>query len=210
MAIYQTVEVIPNSNYNLTIHAMMRSDAPIEDRNQGEYAMDWGLDYSGQGKYYKVQQWVNMPMEEQFRRGPYGPQHDSKPLFFERFTSTVHTGGSNRLTLFIRAVKIEPTGTEVNYNVDDVSLIGPYPLAPPPQPETSAGSSDAIPAAASAEDITSPGEEEAAPPASENNLPDAGAILPRNISGGALTLGGLILIVLGAMATSSLLKSRKT
>jgi hypothetical protein len=206
MAIYQTVEVSPNANYNLTIHALMRSDAPQEDRNQGEYAMDWGIDYSGEGKYYKVTQWVNMPVVEQLRLGGFGPQNDALPLFFERFTSTVHTGSSNKITLFIRAVKLQPTGTEVNYNVDDVSLIGPYPVAPPPQPEIVNGPPEVIPAAASEETAT----EDSTSPASDNNLPNAGAILPRNISGGALALGGLVLIVLGATAASSLLYSRKT
>ena len=207
MAIYQTVEVIPNANYNLTIHALMRSDAPKEDRNQGEYTMDWGIDYSGEGKYYKVTQWVNMPVVEQLRLGGLGPQNDALPLFFERFTSTVHTGSSNKITLFIRAVKLQPTGTEVNYNVDDVSLIGPYPVAPPPpQPGTANGSTEIIPAAASAETAA----EDSTPPASDNNLPHAGTILPRNISGGVLAFGSLILIILGATAASSLLYSRKT
>ena len=42
MAIYQTVDVVPNSNYQLTIHALMRSNAPAPLRNKGDYAMDWG------------------------------------------------------------------------------------------------------------------------------------------------------------------------
>ncbi|MFN8459789.1 MAG: hypothetical protein U0401_34930 [Anaerolineae bacterium] len=42
------------------------------------------------------------------------------------------TGNSRQLTLFIRGVKREPTGTEVNFNIDDVTLLGPYPLPPTP------------------------------------------------------------------------------
>ncbi|MFN8459788.1 MAG: hypothetical protein U0401_34925 [Anaerolineae bacterium] len=40
IGIYQTVNVEPNTLYNLTFFAMMRTDAPIELRNQGQYGMD--------------------------------------------------------------------------------------------------------------------------------------------------------------------------
>ena len=37
IAIFQTVDVVPNSVYNLTIHAIMRTDAIETERNEFEY-----------------------------------------------------------------------------------------------------------------------------------------------------------------------------
>jgi hypothetical protein len=190
MAIYQTVQVVPHANYKLTIHALMRSDAPEPLRNQGDYGMDWGIDYTGEGKYYKVEQWVTMPISEQLRLGSAGPPGEAQHLFFQRITATVFTGNADKLSLFIRGVKITPSGTEVNFNVDDVSLIGPYPVASP--------AAEAIPAAA--EDRP-----ETALPAGEENLPDAGGWLLPQISLGALILAGVILVLLGVSAAKSLM-----
>lgn len=195
MAIYQTVPVVPNSNYRLTIHALMRSDAPEPLRNQGDYGMDWGIDYTGEGKYYKVEQWVTMPISEQLRLGSAGPPGEAQHLFFQRITATVFTGNAGKLSLFIRGVKITPSGTEVNFNVDDVSLIGPYPVAPP--------AAEAIPAAA--EDAPETAPDEVVPPADQESLPDAGGELLPQISLGALLLAGMVLVVLGVRAAKNLM-----
>ncbi len=200
MAIYQTVNVVPNSAYSLTVHALMRSDAPEADRNQGEYSMAWGVDYTGEGKYYKVEEWVEMPLEEQRRLGSGGPPNDNDGLFYERITGTVLTRDSGQLSLFIRGVKIEPTGTEVNFNVDDVSLIGPYPPPPPPpQPAAPVGEPAVVPVTG----VFIPTDKEA-------DLPDAGAVLPKGISIGVLILGGLVLVVAGIRAVGTLLDRGKT
>jgi hypothetical protein len=227
MAIYQTVDVVPNLVYNLTIHALMRTDAPIELRNKGQYAMDWGIDYSGQGKYHLVQQWVPMTMTEQLRIGSNTVSSDEpKRLFFQLITGTIYTANSNKITLFIRGVKVEPTGTEVNFNVDDVSLIGPYPLPPTPTPTplptatfpplptlTPTPTSTSTPVPAATPTTISPGlpttGDSVVPASEQNNLPDAGAILPKTISFSALGLGGAILIVLGVSAVSNLLSKQK-
>ncbi|MFN8457429.1 MAG: hypothetical protein U0401_22680 [Anaerolineae bacterium] len=135
IAIYQTVDVVPNTLYNLTFFAMMRTDAPIELRNKDQYGMDWGIDYTGQGKYHLVQQWQPITLTEQLRIGSNTVSVDEPArLFFEQITGSVLTGNTRRLTLFIRGVKREPTGTEVNFNIDDVTLLGPYPLPPTPTP----------------------------------------------------------------------------
>ena len=125
MTIYQTVDVIPNMDYLLTIHALMRSDGHLAERNQGAYAMQWGIDTQGRGKDYLVENWVQMPLDEQQRLGSNGPQDDNTHLYFQAVTHTIRTGNSNKLTLFIRGIKIEPTGTELNFNIDTVSLLGP-------------------------------------------------------------------------------------
>ncbi|MFN8459377.1 MAG: hypothetical protein U0401_32790 [Anaerolineae bacterium] len=131
IAIYQTANVAPNTTYNLTLHAIMRSQAPAQDRNKNEVEMHWGIDFSGQGNYDNVQTWHLMPLTEQFRLGSTGEYPEDKPLFYETITGTVQTGNSNRLSLFIRGLKKFSTGTEVNFDVDDVSLVG-VAAAPPP------------------------------------------------------------------------------
>jgi hypothetical protein len=236
IAIYQTVDVVPNAFYNLTIHALMRSDAPIEDRNMGDYKMEWGIDYRGSGKHNNVLIWHTMPLSEQLRIGSNGfHSHDRQRLYFQRIFTTVHTADSSRITLFIRGLKVEPTGTEVNFNIDDVSLIGPYfPPAPTPATEeeeviplpdeeitptqtvsptatpTDRDRFEIIPSSARIADDNSAGNELAAPANIEDHLPSSGAVRPRRISLGALVLGGLILVILGASAANGLLNRPKT
>ncbi len=135
IAIYQTVNVAPNTTYNLTLHAIMRSQAHPDARNKSEVEMHWGVDFSGQGSYQNVQTWHLMPLTEQFRQGSNGDFPDDKPLFYETITGTVQTGSSNRISLFIRGLKKFPTGTEVNFDVDDVSLVGVAAAPPPAQTE---------------------------------------------------------------------------
>jgi hypothetical protein len=187
IAIYQTVNVTPHANYLLTMHAMMRSDAPRELRNKGDYSMAWGVDYTGQGKYHRVENWVTMPLTEQLRIGSSGPGDEARALYFQLITGTINTGASGKLALFIRGVKVNPTGTEVNFNVDDVSLLGPYAVA--------------APAAAPAEEETLP------PPAPDNNLPAAGAVLPQPAAGPTPALAGLLLVGLGLAAVHRLLQT---
>ncbi len=223
MAIYQTANVTPNANYFLTIHALMRSDAPEDLRNQGDYAMHWGIDYSGTGSYGNVQNWITMTLTEQPRRGSATlDPAEAEGLTFERITATVTTGNSNRITLFIRGMKFEPTGTEVNFNVDDVSLIGPYPiiqptatptvplilpvlpvLTPTVPPSTSAiPTPDISTVPPSTPPIPTPG----LPVTGGDVLPDAGTVLPKDFSTAALLLAGLVFVFLGAKAVGDLLR----
>jgi hypothetical protein len=184
IAIYQTAKVAPNASYDLTLYAIMRSQVQAGDRNKHEFEMSWGIDFLGEGNYDNVEEWHMMPLEEQFRLGSTGEYPEDIPLFYEMITGTVSTGDSNKITLFIRGLKKFSTGAEVNFDIDDVSLMGP-----PPGPVV------IITPEATAEE--------------EDSLPNSGAILPKNISGGALIFGGLVLVVLGAVATTSLLQNRK-
>ena len=147
--------------------------------------------------YNKPHSWGEEPPDEKLRDSNGMPPRDDGHLFFQRiFTNVIRTDNTNKLTLFIRGLKIEPTGTEVNFNIDGVSLIGPY--FPPPDDDatpTTNGAPQAIPAAL--------------PASADNSLPDAGATLPQDISSGALALGGLALIVLGASAVNGLLQKSK-
>lgn len=182
IAIHQTVDVAPNSTYNLEFYAIMRTQAPPTDRNRHEFEMHWGVDFSGEGDYDNVGEWHLIPLEEQFRLGSAGQFPDDVPLAYEVVTGTVETGESNRITLFIRGMKKFSTGTEVNFDVDDVSLVGPPPGTQPAAPEA---------------------------PAEGGSMPDTGVTLPGNVSAGALALGGLVLVVLGVTAAAGLLHHRK-
>jgi len=186
IAIHQTVDVVSNASYNLTIHSIMRSQAPAQDRNKNEFELHWGVDTSGEGNYDNVQVWNRMPLTEQFRLGSTGKYPEDVRLFYETITSTIQTTGTNRITLFIRGLKKFPTGTEINFDVDDVSLIGPQPSAvqPTSTPTSTAATANATPPAA---------------------IPATGTVQTRNVSGGVLAMGGLVLIMLGASATVRLL-----
>ena len=188
IAIYQTVDVAPDSTYDLELFAILRSMVQPGDRNKDEFAMHWGVDYAGEGEYENVEEWVFMPLEEQSRLGSTGEYPDDIPLFYERITGTIETGESDKITLFIRGLKKFATPPEVNFDVDDVSLVGP-----PPGPIV------IITPEAPAEDDT----------AAEEMMPDTGAALPEQFSAGALALGGLVIVVLGVGAAAGLLLTRK-
>lgn len=188
IAIHQTVNVASNATYSLTIHALMRSQVQAADRNNHEFEMHWGVDFSGEGNYDNVKEWTLMPLEEQFRLGSTGKFPEDVPLFYELITGTISTGESTRISLFIRGLKKFSTGAEVNFDVDDVSLVGP-----PPGTIV----------------VITPEAPAASPPQEEAKLPTSGAILPKNISIGALLLGGLVLVVLGTGAAANLLQHRK-
>lgn len=196
VAIHQTVDVRPNSTYDLTLHAIMRTQVQPADRNNNEFEMHWGVDFSGTGDYKNVEEWVLMPLEEQFRLGSTGEYPDDLPLFYETITGTVSTGDSSRITLFIRGLKKFPTGAEVNFDVDNVSLVGP-----PPGPIVVI--TPEVPADTTADDSSSTPTEE------DNNLPATGVILQGDFSEGAVILGGLMLVILGVGAATSVLQNRK-
>lgn len=182
IAIYQTVDVATNADYELTLHAIMRTDARMEDRNKFEYEMQWGVDPFGEGNIENVQQWVVMPLTEQLRIGSNGDFPDNEPLMFEVVTGTIRTGADNsRITLFIRGIKKFATNAEVDFNVDDVSLVGPAP-----------GSTISnIP--------------QAAPPDEDSPLPITGLTTEARTSIPTLLFGGLVLLMLGGVATGKML-----
>jgi hypothetical protein len=180
MGIYQTVTVVPNSEYDLTMYVMMRSESQPNFRTNNDFEMSWGIDFSGGGNYDNVDEWVEMPLTEQFRLGSTGPDDDDETLFYEMITGTVRTQDRDTLTLFIRGLKRWPSDTEILFDVDDVTLIGPRP----------------VPASAPAPVAAAP----APQPASGNNLPASGGTLPTTMPVSIVVLGGIVLALLGASA----------
>ncbi len=182
IAIYQTIEnLVPNATYDLTLYAMMRSDARIEFRNNNDYEMSWGIDQLGQESISSIDTWHVMPLTEQSHLGSANPnEDDDEPLFYEMITGTIITTDTDTVTLYIRGVKRYPFETEILFDVDNVSLVGPRPSA----------------STASTTETTE---------TVEANLPDSGATLPRQITPGSVILGGIVLVLLGASAAVSVL-----
>jgi hypothetical protein len=183
IAVHQTVGVSANSQYDLTLWAIMRTQAPEIDRNKSEVEMHWGVDFTGAGDYNNVTEWHLMPLTEQYRLGSTGEYPQDVPLRYEMVTGTIQTGENNQITLFLRGLKKFPTGTEVDFNIDDVSLIGaaggPAPTATP-----------------------------TLVPGATPEMPTSGAITSENTSMGSVLLGGLVLVALGSTAAFNLLKKR--
>lgn len=185
VAIYQTVPVMPNATYVLTFYALMRSQAQAADRNIFEHEMAWGVDFAGGGEYQAVETWNTLSLNEQFRLGSTGQYPEDIPLQYQLITGTIQTGDSNQITLYIRGLKKFSTGTEVNFDVDEVALVGPAPgiivkptvISPQPTPGVS--------------------------------LPVSGATVTGNISLGVLILGGLVLGALGFGAVTGLRQKRR-
>lgn len=156
VAVYQTTTVVPNSTYELSFQALMRSDAPTELLNTDEYEMYWGVDYSGRGDYDNVADWVPIPLEEQPRTGSNRyrqEQNTYKTLKFELARGRVFVTNQNQISLFIRGIKRNATGIEVNFNVDNVALVGPSPeyqmsptrVPPPEEEEVTEGEPTVVP-----------------------------------------------------------------
>ncbi len=126
MAIFQTVEVLPDTDYDLQFWAILRTDALKEARNQHEVEMSWGIDPRGQGNYENVAEWHFMPLTEQARRGSFNEFLDDQArLKYQMITGTVRSPvDSRQITLFIRGLKKFGTHLEVNMDIDEVSLVG--------------------------------------------------------------------------------------
>jgi hypothetical protein len=128
VGIYQMVSVVPNADYVLTLHGLVRSDeGSVEASNYG-YRMQYGIDYTGGTNWESTNiKWIELPWDEQPREDPTG----QNVYHISTYTATVKTE-ANKLTLFIRGLKKWADSKEGNYDVDGVSLVGPsYPGVQP-------------------------------------------------------------------------------
>ena len=207
MAVHQTVDVVPNSDYHLTMYVILRSESQPDFRNRNDFEMSWGVDLSGGANYDNVDDWNIMTLTEQFRLGSTGPDDDNDLLFYEMITGTIRSDDNARLTLFIRGLKRWPLNTEVLFNVDDVSLVGPKPGAAAPVADDPAAESEPAESTESTPAESSTSTE--SPSSTEGALPQSGGVLNGNIPVGSVVLGGVVLILLGTSATASLLLRRR-
>jgi hypothetical protein len=113
--IYQTVNVVPGETYELTLHGQTRTgEGDIQASDYG-YRMQLGIDYDGGGGWTAVEDWVELPWDEQ--------RFDSESLFFYDYVTPVVATGS-RLTIFIRTWNKWPDPGRVEYTLDAISLRG--------------------------------------------------------------------------------------
>lgn len=112
LGIYQTVDVVSGQAYELSLHGLVRADTPFEQYGHRLY---WGVDHNGGGDWQAVENWVELPWDQQ-------------PRVADEFTfnhySTVITPTGQSLTLFIRGHSKWPRYSEANFNVDGASLRG--------------------------------------------------------------------------------------
>jgi len=116
--IYQTVSVVAGTPYTLTMHGMLRVLPNDPDMNNWAYIVQWGIDSSGGTDWGSVA-WKDVPWQNTYDWQKPGPLSD--------FTTTF-TAPSNKITLFIRALKKFPTnGRDLFVNLDGISLFGQLP-----------------------------------------------------------------------------------
>ncbi len=129
LGIYQTARVMPGKPYTFTMRGLVRTNTGNIQETSFGYRMQTGFDLKGGQDWEAVQEWVELPWDEQLRL------QDS--FRFETYTTTL-TASSDKLTVFIRAWKKWGDAGEGDFNVDDVSLVGPTLVTPsaPPIPST--------------------------------------------------------------------------
>ncbi len=116
--IYQTVSVVAGTQYTLTLHGMLRVLPNDPDMNNWAYIVQWGIDPNGGNDWGSVA-WKDVPWQNTYDWQKPGPISD--------FTTTL-TAPSNKITLFVRALKKFPTySRDLFVNLDAISLTGQLP-----------------------------------------------------------------------------------
>jgi hypothetical protein len=120
VGIFQTVNVVPNADYLLTLHGLVRSDPGSPEASNFGYRMQVGIDYKGGTNWESTDiRWVELPWDDQPREDKTG----SNQYRMEMYTATVKAQTA-KLTLFIRGLKKWADTLEGNYDIDGVSLVG--------------------------------------------------------------------------------------
>jgi hypothetical protein len=120
--IYQTANVIPGEVYTFSMQGLVRTNVgDVEETSYG-YRMQVGFDLSGGQDWEEVEDWVELPWDEQLR------VQDS--FRFDVYTTTL-AAESDELTVFVRAWKKWADSGEGDYDVDDLQLVGPATIGPP-------------------------------------------------------------------------------
>lgn len=114
--IYQTVGVIPGESYELVLHGQIRTGSGDIRVSHYGYRMQLGFDYQGGQDWQAVDDWIELPWDEQ--------SFNSDLLFFYDYIASVVPTGP-RLTIFIRTWNKWPDPGRVEYTLDDLSLTGP-------------------------------------------------------------------------------------
>ena len=147
VGIFQTVSVVPNTEYVLTLRGLVRSDSGSPEKSDYGFRMQYGIDYTGGVDWQSSNiEWIELMWDEQPRQDPTGENQ----YRMETHAATIKAT-SNELTLFIRGWKKWPDAVEGNYDVDCVSLVGaqgaqtPTPTsAPTTQPPTPTATPESV------------------------------------------------------------------
>jgi len=120
--IYQTANVIPGEVYTFSMQGLVRTNTGDVEKTSYGYRMQVGFDLGGGQDWEEVEDWVELPWDEQLR------VQDS--FRFDVYTTTL-TAEGDKLTVFIRAWKKWADSGEGDYDVDDLRLVGPAAIGPP-------------------------------------------------------------------------------
>jgi len=116
--IYQTVSVVPGETYELILNGQIRTGEGDIKASQYGYRMQLGIDYNGGQDWTDVDDWIELPWDEQ--------RFDSDFLFFYDYFAPVEATGSH-LTIFVRSWNKWADPGKVEYTLDGISLTGPTP-----------------------------------------------------------------------------------
>ncbi|MBI4785596.1 MAG: Ig-like domain-containing protein [Chloroflexi bacterium] len=121
--IYQTVAVTPGASYTLAMSGMLRVLPDDLDKNNYSYVVQWAADPNG-GTDWGAVTWRDVPWGTTYNEDDAG--------VMSKFTTTV-VASSDKLTVFIRALKKWPTRYRTLFvNLDAVSLVGSAPASSNP------------------------------------------------------------------------------
>jgi hypothetical protein len=116
--IYETVSVAAGTQYTLTMHGMLRVLPDDPDMNNWAYLVQWSIDPNG-GTDWSGVTWKDVPWQNTYDWQKPGPIS----VYVTTFTAP-----SNKITLFIRALKKFPTRyRDLFVNLDGISLFGQLP-----------------------------------------------------------------------------------
>lgn len=121
--IYQTIQVVPEQQYRLTIKGLIRSSEGAIEASDYGYRLQYAIDYKGGTAWELVSNdaWQELPWDEQ----PLAKAEDSQ-YRVETYNATI-TAESDQLTLFIRGWKKWINDGSGIFNLDEISLVGPVP-----------------------------------------------------------------------------------
>ena len=114
--IYQTVDVVPGTEYLLNIYGALRTTEGSAEHSHWNYTVQVGFDPNGGTAAGKVRDWIDLPWE---------PTPLDGPAAFAAYSQPV-VPATERLTIFVRLLKKFPTiGQEAALTLDAASLLGP-------------------------------------------------------------------------------------
>jgi hypothetical protein len=116
LGIYQTANVLAGQTYTLSIRGLVRTNTGNVQHTDYGYRLEVGFDPLGGKNWRMVQDWIELPWDEQLRL--------EEEFRVDEF-STVVTARSDKLTVFVRAWKKWADAGDGAYDVDDIRLVGP-------------------------------------------------------------------------------------